>query len=144
MNAALKLAQLQHDNRLPPPVSEGDQAEAEWLERNAERLMDGNAVEWGYRKADKGTVTADEFAEAVQMHLVDRQKDGRDEKDAFARLVIANLTWGSRFDGRANAEYLMGSRTALKEIAKDLLKDHAQRAVELERQWQRDSEECGF
>lgn len=141
---ALSAAQFEYDNRLPPPVSESDLAETEWLSANAERLMDGNDVEWGYRKSDKGGVTADDFATAVQQHLVDRQMAGEDQRDAFARLVIANLTWGSRFDGRANAEYLMGDRAALKEIAMDLLRPHVERAVALDQQWQRESEECGF
>lgn len=140
---ALQIAQAEYDNRLPAPVNE-DLAENEWLEASAERLMDGHTVEWGYRKADKGQVTPDEFATAVQAHLVDRQIAGDYQRDAFARLVIANLVWGTRFDGRANAEYLMGSRTALKEIATDLLRPHAERAVELDQQWQRESEECGF
>ncbi|MDH0749491.1 hypothetical protein N5D61_24510 [Pseudomonas sp. GD03842] len=143
MNAFAK-AQFEFDNRLPPPVSEDDLAETEWLDANAERLMDGNAVEWGYRKSDKGSVTPAQFADAVQQHLVQRQIDGEDKRDAFAQLVIANLVWGSRFDGRANAEYLMGSRTALKQIAVELLLPHAERAVALDQQWQRESEECGF
>ena len=141
---ALAAAQTEYDNRLPPPVSEIDLAESEWLEANVSRLMDGSDVEWGFRKADKGRVTADDFATAVQAYLVDRQIAGEDQRDAFARLVIANLTWGSRFDGRANAEYLMGSRKALKEIATGLLAQHAARAVELDQQWQRDAGECGF
>lgn len=141
---AMQIAQAAFDGRLPPPVSETDLAKSEWIEANASRLMDGDTVEWGYRKSDKGRVTVDEFATAVQQHLVDRQIDGQDQRDAFARLVIANLTWGSRFDGRANAEYLIGSRTALKEIAVALLAPHAARAVELDQEWQRQAEECGF
>lgn len=144
MNTALKLCQEEFDGRLPPPVSENDLAESEWIEANAERLMDGNTVEWGYRKSDKGTVTPAQFADAVQQHLVQRQIDGEDKRDAFAQLVIANLVWGSRFDGRANAEYLIGSRTALKQIAVELLIPHAERAVALDQQWMRESEECGF
>jgi len=144
MQSAMQSAQARHDARLPPDVSDEDPAELEWAESNAERLMDGNDVEWGYRKADKGRATADEFASAVQMYLVDRQKDGEDQKDAFARLVIANATWGSRFDGRENALYLLGSRANLKNIAIDLLRPHAKRAVALDRQWQQESEECGF
>lgn len=141
---ALAAAQFEYDNRLPHPAGNTDLAEAEWIEAGAERLMDGNAVEWGYRKLDKGNVTPAQFADAVQQHLVQRQIDGEDKRDAFAQLVIANLVWGSRFDGRANAEYLMGNRQALKEIAEGLLRPHAERAVELEHEWQRQAEECGF
>lgn len=141
---ALAAAQFEYDNRLPHPVGNTELAEVEWIEAGAERLMDGNAVEWGYRKLDKGSVTPAQFAGAVQQHLVDRQIAGEDKRDAFAQLVIANLVWGSRFDGRANAEYLMGNRQALKEIAEGLLRPHAERAVELEHEWQRQAEECGF
>ena len=141
---ALATAQAEYDGRLPPPVSENDLAETEWLEANADRLISGEAVQWGVRKADKGSVTPAQFADAVQQHLVQRQIDGLDQRDAFAQLVIANLAWGSRFDGRANAEYLMGSRGALREIAKGLLRPHAEHAVALDQEWQRDARECGF
>lgn len=143
MNAALKLAQFEYDSRLPVEAVE-DPAIAEWIERNANRLMDGETVTWGYRKSDKGQVAADDFVMAVQEHLTSRQIDGEDKRDAFARLVIANSVWGHRFDGRDQAEYLMGSKSALKDISVSLLKDHAAKAVRLDTEYLRESEECGF
>lgn len=143
MNAVLKIAQSIHDHALPPEQDE-DAAVVEWIERNALRLMDGETVTWGYKKSDKGQVTADEFATAVQEHLVDRQKDGQDQRDAFARLVIANLVWGHRIDGRDQAQYLMGAKSALKDIAVSLIQPHAVKAVELDREWMVDAEEFGF
>lgn len=143
MNAALRIAQFEYDNRLPVDVDENPAITA-WIERNALRLMDGETVSWGYKKSDKGQVTADEFATAVQEVLTSRQIDGEDKRDAFARLVIANLVWGHRIDGREQAQYLMGSKSALKDIAVTLLMPHAPKAVELDAEWMRDSEECGF
>ncbi|MFK3971072.1 hypothetical protein ACI2KS_10135 [Pseudomonas sp. NPDC087358] len=143
MNAALQLAQFEYDNRLPVDLDENP-AITEWIEQNAQRLMDGETVTWGYKKSDKGQVTVDEFVTAVQEHLTSRQIDGQDNRDAFARLCIANLVWGHRFDGRDQAQYLMGSKSALKDIAVNLLLPHAARAVELNAEWQRQSEEVGF
>lgn len=142
MNAALKICQAEYDGRLPVVVDNGPLVE--WIEQNAQRLMDGETVSWGYKRSDKGQVTADEFATAVQDHLVDRQKEGEDQRDAFARLVISNLVWGHRYDSREQAQYLMGAKSALKDIAVKLLQPHAAKAVELDAEWQRDSEECGF
>lgn len=143
MNAALKIAQSIHDHALPPEHDE-DTAVVEWIERNALRLMDGETVTWGYKKSDKGQVSADEFATAVQEHLTSRQIDGEDKRDAFARLVIANLVWGHRIYGRDHAQYLMGPKSALKDIAVRLIHPHAAKAVELDREWMREVGECGF
>lgn len=142
MNALRKLQQRLDD--MLPPEDDEDPAVVEWIERNANRLMDCEPVTWGYKKSDKGQVTADEFVMAVQEHLVDRQKDGQDQRDAFARLVIANMVWGHRIDGRDQAQYLMGAKSALKDIAISLIKPHAAKAVELDREWMADAEEYGF
>lgn len=142
MNALRKLQQ-RLDDMLPPEDGE-DAAVVEWVERNANRLMDYEPVTWGYKKSEKGQVTADEFVMAVQEHLTSRQIDGEDKRDAFARLVIANLVWGHRIDGRDQAQYLMGAKSALKDIAISLIQPHAAKAVELDREWMADAEECGF
>ena len=142
MNALRKLQQ-RWDDMLPPEDDE-DPAVVEWIERNANRLMDCEPVTWGYKKSDKGQVSADEFVTAVQEHLTSRQIDGEDQRDAFARLVIANLVWGHRIDGRDQAQYLMGAKSALKDIAISLIQPHAATAVELDREWMVDAEECGF
>jgi len=142
MNAALQLAQSEYDNRLPDMVDDGPVVE--WIEQNANRLMDGETVTWGYKKSEKGKITADEFATAVQEHLTSRQIDGEDQRDAFARLVIANLVWGHRYEGRDQALYLMGSKTALKDIAVRMLQPHAAKAVELDAEYLQLTEECGF
>ena len=140
---ALRKLQQRWDDMLPPEDDE-DPAVVEWIERNANRLMDCEPVTWGYKKSDKGQVTADEFVMAVQEHLTSRQIDGEDKRDAFARLVIANLVWGHRIDGRDQARYLMGAKSALKDIAVSLIQPHAAKAVELDREWMADAEECGF
>lgn len=142
MNAALQLAQSEYDNRLPDMVDDGPVVE--WIEQNANRLMDGETVTWGYKKSDKGKITADEFFTALQDYLVDRQKAGEDQHDAFARLVATNLVWGHLIDGREQALYLMGSKSALKDIAVGMLQPHAAKAVELDAEYLRQSEECGF
>lgn len=142
MNALAK-AQFEYDNRLPVEPDENP-AITEWIEQNANRLMDGETVTWGYRKSDKGQIKSDEFYTALQEHLTSRQIDGEDQRDAFARLVVANLVWGHRMDGREQAQYLMGPKSALKDIAVSLLQPHAAKAVELDAEQMRLSGECGF
>ncbi|WP_205890736.1 hypothetical protein [Pseudomonas frederiksbergensis] len=62
--SALPKAQIQYDNLLPPPVSEDDLVEIQWLEANAENLMRGFVVSWGIR-TDRGEVTQAELYKAV-------------------------------------------------------------------------------
>ncbi|MNH32931.1 hypothetical protein D3C79_934060 [compost metagenome] len=80
----------------------------------------------------------------MQDHLNNRQIDGLDQKDAFGQLVMAGLGAGSKGFIMELCTYLVGGPKALKEIAADLLRPVAAKAVAAERERERDIQECGF
>ncbi|MDR7109225.1 hypothetical protein [Pseudomonas frederiksbergensis] len=141
--SALRKAQIQYDNLLPPPVSEDDLAEIQWLEANAENLIRGSVVSWGIR-ADRGEVSQADLYKAVQDHVNQRQIDGEDKKDALGQLVIAALGYSTSSLMMDMAIYLLGSKTALKDIALELLKPHAAKAVAFQEEQDRLEQRCGF
>ncbi|MFL1527878.1 hypothetical protein [Pseudomonas sp. O230] len=135
MNAALKICQLNYDAKLPPPVSEHDD-QRKWLESAAEQLVCGTDVTWKRRVGLVQKVTAAEFATHLQLHLNQRQIDGLDDRDSFAKLVISSAV-GSGSDCRTHAKYLLGSDRLierLEEIAADLLRPHAADAAAAHRE----------
>ncbi|QQX60910.1 hypothetical protein [Pseudomonas chlororaphis] len=141
---ALRKAQFEYDNRQPPPVSEENQAEAEWLETNAERLTLGYRIEWGYRTADRGEITQAHYWQALQELANQRQKDGEDQIDAFGQLLALAGNFGSSgrmFDLQV---YLLGSKTARKEVALELLRPHAAKAVALQAEQDELEREIGW
>ncbi|PIB39826.1 hypothetical protein AOA59_29600 [Pseudomonas sp. 2822-15] len=129
--SAQRKAQFEFDNRMPTPVSESP-AEAEWIDMNAERLMLGYRIEWGYNKADRGEVTQADYYRALQDHANQRQIDGEDKIDAFGQLLAAAGNFGSGGQMFDLSVYLLGSKTSRKEIAVGLLKPHAANAVALQ------------
>lgn len=131
MNAQSK-AQFEFDNRLPLPVNDENPAVAEWIETNAERLILGYRVEWGFHKADRGEVTQADYYRALQDHANQRQIDGEDQIDAFGQLLAAAGNFGSGGQMYDLSVYLLGSKTARKDIAVNLLRPHAARAVALQ------------
>ena len=142
--STLRNPQFEYDELLPPPVSEDDLAEVEWIDANAERLMLGYRIEWGFRKSDKGEVTQAMLAKAVQDHVNQRQIDGADKIDALGQLVIHAMGLGSAGLMLDLAIYLLGSKTALKHLAVDLLKPHAAIAVHLQEEHDELERRVGF
>lgn len=140
---ALRAAQFEYDNRMPPAVSDDEFAQAEWIERCSAELVSGYRVSWGYR-GERGEFTQADFARAVQDHLNNRQIDGLDQQDAFGKLVMAGLGTGSKGFIMELCTYLVGGPKALKEIAADLVRPVAAKAVAAERDRERDIQECGF
>ncbi|WP_430310615.1 hypothetical protein [Pseudomonas sp. PONIH3] len=140
---ALRAAQWQYDNQLPPAVSDEDAAQAEWIEDNARRLVLGYRVSWGYR-GERGEFTQADFARSVQDHLNNRQIDGLDQKYAFGQLVMAGLGTGSKGFIMELCTYLVGGPKALKEIAADLVRPVAAKALAAEQEREREIQECGF
>lgn len=140
---ALRAAQFEYDNRLPPAVSDDEADQAEWIETNAARLVLGYRIIWGYR-GERGEVTQADMARAVQDHLNNRQIEGLDTKDAFGQLVMAGTGTGSAGFILGLCTYLLGGPNALTEIAADLLRPHAASAVAAEQERERDEQECGF
>ncbi|MNV40975.1 hypothetical protein D3C71_1325960 [compost metagenome] len=135
MNAALKLSQAVYDAQLPPPVSESVMQQ-EWLEGAAEQLVCGTDVTWKRRFGPVQKVTSAQYAEHLQLYLNQRQIDGLDDRDSFAKLVLSTVV-GSGSDCRTHAKHLVGSERLierLEEIAADLLRPHAADAAAAQRE----------
>ncbi|WP_282395752.1 hypothetical protein [Pseudomonas sp. PS01298] len=139
MNAALNICQERFDAELPPEVSESDEV-ADWLEHSAERLVCGVDIKWKRRYGQPQVVTFDRFCTVLQGHLNQRQIDGLDQRDSFARLLLSAML-GSQSDARAHAADLLGQQRpieAVEKIAVALLRPYAEDAVAAEREERED------
>ena len=135
MNAALKICQERYDAQLPPEVSEAS-AEQEWLEHSAEQLVCGMDIKWKRRYGQPQVVTFDRFCTYLQGVLNQRQIDGLDDRDSFARLFLSSIL-GSQSDSRGHAADLIGQQhpiEAAEKIAMDLLRPYATDAAAAERE----------
>jgi hypothetical protein len=135
MNAALKICQERFDAHLPPEVSEAS-AEQEWLEHSAEQLVCGMDIKWKRRYGQPQVVTFDRFCTYLQGVLTQRQIDGLDQRDSFARLFLSSIL-GSQADSRGHAADLIGQPRpieAAEKVARDLLRPYAADAVAAERE----------
>lgn len=131
MNAAL-IAQLNYENRQPPPVSESprDEARAEWLYNAAEDLLRGCGVSFQRRMRSPQGVTAEQFALAVDEFVNNRLADNEVQTSALGWLVIAAER--GQTDQASTAELLGRSDHPLGklgEIAESLLKPLADAAL---------------
>lgn len=135
MNAALNICQERYDAQLPPEVSESDEV-TEWLEHSAEQLVCGMDIKWKRRFGQPRVVTFDRFCTVLQGHLNQRQIDGLDQRDSFARLLLSAML-GSQSDARSHAADLLGQQRpieAVEKIAIALLRPYAADAVAAERE----------
>lgn len=135
MNAALKICQERYDAQLPPEFSEAD-PEQGWLEHSAEQLVCGMDIKWKRRYGQPQVVTFDWFCTYLQDHLNQRQIDGLDERDSFARLFLSAIL-GSQADSRGHAADLIGHPRpieAAEKFAMNLLRPYAADAVAAERE----------
>ncbi|MDF9619527.1 hypothetical protein P5705_17920 [Pseudomonas entomophila] len=140
---ALRAAQFEYDNRMPAAVIDDDADQLEWVEKHAAQLVLGYRISWGYR-GERGEITQADFAQAVQDHLNNRQIDGLDTRDAFGQLVMAGMGTGSAGFIMELCTYLLGGTKVLKEIAADLVRPVAAKAVAAEQQRDQEVQECGF
>ncbi|UXV21026.1 hypothetical protein N4P55_06630 [Pseudomonas fluorescens] len=139
MNAALKICQERYDAQLPPEVSEAN-PELEWLEHSAEQLVCGMDIKWKRRHGQPQVVTFDRYCTVLQGHLNQRQIDGLDQRDSFARLLLSAML-GSQSDARSHAADLLGQQRpieAVEKIAVALLRPYAEDAVAAEREERED------
>ena len=135
MNAALKICQERYDAQLPPEVSEVSQ-EQEWLDHSAERLVRGMDIKWKRRHGQPQVVTFDRLCTYLQGILNQRQIDGLDQRDSFARLFLSSIL-GGQADSRGHAADLIGQPRpieAAEKVAIDLLRPYAADAVAAERE----------
>ena len=139
MNAALNICQERYDAQLPPEVSESDEV-TDWLEHSAERLLCGVDIKWKRRYGQPQVVTFDRFCTVLQGHLNQRQIDGLDQRDSFARLLLSAML-GSQSDARSHAADLLGQQRPIEtveKIAVALLRPYAEDAVAAEREERED------
>ena len=135
MNAALKICQERYDAQLPPEFSESDEV-TEWLEHSAEQLVSGMDIRWKRRFGQPQVVTFDRYCTYLQGVLNQRQIDGLDQRDSFARLFLSSIL-GSQADSRGHAADLIGEQRpieAAEKVAIDLLRPYAADAVAAERE----------
>ncbi|WP_449103775.1 hypothetical protein [Pseudomonas veronii] len=135
MNAALKICQERYDAQLPPETSEAD-LELEWLEHSAEQLVCGMDITWKRRYGRPQVVTFNRYCTYLQGILNNRQIDGLDERDSFARLFLSAIL-GSQADSRGHAADLISQQhpiAAAEKVAMDLLRPYAADAVAAERE----------
>lgn len=91
MNAAL-IAQLNYENRLPPPVSESprDEARAEWIYNAAEQLVKfGSDILFQRRMRKSQGVTMQQFALAVDEHVNNRLAGCEINSSALGWLLVS-------------------------------------------------------
>lgn len=123
--SALRKAQFEHDEQLPPPVSETAQevVREEWLHNAVEQLLLGCDVKFQRRMRKAQGVTVAELEAAVGEHAKDRLAVGEVVMPSLGRLLIENS--GGRIGKAATAELLGSSnhpQGKLGEIAERLLR----------------------
>lgn len=129
MNAAMKLCQLEYDNRLP---AESDaSAEQAWIENGVEQLMLGADVTFKRRLHAPQGVTQEQFAIAVDEFVMDRLSEPGISNSVLGRLVLAAHGKASADAASAANEALSSPdpKAALRQIAVRLLAPLARAGV---------------
>ena len=118
---ALHAAQLNHDNRLPAPVSETplETAECAWVDNAVEALLDRQDVMFQRRFRKAQGVTHLDFAEAIDHFITDGGMDASAGPAALGLLVLAGRS-GVPSDVRAASAHVI-PEAKLREIARELL-----------------------
>lgn len=129
MNAALRLAQLEYDHRLP--VDLDDSAEREWIDNATEQLMLGADVEFKRRLHSRQGVTYEQFAVAVDEFVMGQLAGSDVSNSVLGRLVLSAKRKASSDACSAAKEALKSPDPdeALREIAVKLLKPLAKDAL---------------
>lgn len=129
---ALRAAQWQYDNQLPPAVSEStaEEAEARWIDDGIAELMARRDVVFQRNFRQRG-VTYERFAEAVDEFVMGQLGLSNISKSVLGRLVLA-----ARFkitgDAAAAADEIMcvsNPEAMLQQIARTLLTPFAKEGV---------------
>ncbi|WP_439851125.1 hypothetical protein ACTACG_07205 [Pseudomonas syringae] len=90
MNAALQLAQLEYDNRLP--VEQDDSEVTQWLENNVDQLMRGGDVTFKRRLCSPQGVKFTDFMVAVDEYALERMNAPFATNHALGTLVFGAIT----------------------------------------------------
>ncbi|MEG5263267.1 hypothetical protein TRP66_03060 [Pseudomonas sp. JDS28PS106] len=123
MNAALRIAQFEYDNRLPVDLC--DAAELQWIENGVYTLVELRTdVSFKRRLHPKQGVTFEQFAVAVDEYLMEQLGGSGVSASALGRLVLA-AKFGSPAEAASTADEALNSpdpSEALRQIAVRLLK----------------------
>ncbi len=128
MNTALKLCQEEFDSRLPPPVSENETPEIEWIENGVEQLVDfQSSVQFQRLLHPKQGVTFKRFAEEVEQFAI---ASSCKSTSAIGEMIIGALC-NSRIsrDGASDLMDVPDPKEKLREIARSLLAPLAKDAL---------------
>ncbi|CAB5644208.1 hypothetical protein [Pseudomonas asiatica] len=129
---ALRAAQFEYDNRMPPEVSETPQERAEryWIEEGIDQLMRGSDYLFQRRMRPQQGVTYERFALAVDEFAMDQLAQSR-SNSALGHLVLdGHRRNGS--DAQTSTHKLLSvadTDAALRQIAAELLAPFAEQGV---------------
>jgi hypothetical protein len=123
MNAALRIAQYEYDNRLPVDLC--DAAEQQWIENGVYTLIELRSdVSFKRRLHPKQGVTFEQFAQAVDEYVMQQLSGSGISASVLGRLIMA-AKFGSPSEVATAADEALNSPDpdeALRQIAVRLLK----------------------
>ncbi|MNM40732.1 hypothetical protein D3C81_515350 [compost metagenome] len=128
---ALRAAQFEYDNRLPPAVSDESEAERLWIDDGIAELMARRDVVFQRRMRPKQGVTYERFAQAVDEFVMGQLGLNGISNSVLGRLVLAARSKVTS-DAKAAADEIMSvasPEAALEEIARQLLTPFAKEGV---------------
>ncbi|WP_347784067.1 hypothetical protein [Pseudomonas kurunegalensis] len=128
---ALRAAQFEYDNRMPPSVSEVADAESTWIDDGIAELMARRDVVFQRRMRPKQGVTYERFAQAVDEFVMGQLGLSGISNSVLGRLVLSARCKVTS-DAAAAADEIMSvasPEAALQEIARQLLTPFAKEAV---------------
>lgn len=120
---ALRAAQFEYDNRMPPAVSDAADAESTWIDDGIAELMARRDVVFQRRMRPKKGVTFERFAQAVDEFVMGQLGLSDISNSVLGRLVLAAHCKVTS-DAAAAAEEIMSvanPESVLQEIARTLL-----------------------
>ncbi|WP_019097759.1 hypothetical protein [Pseudomonas putida] len=129
---ALRAAQFEYDNRMPPAVSESsvEEAEARWIDDGIAELMARRDFVFQRNFRQRG-VTYDRFAQAVDEFVMGQLGQSDISNSVLGRLVLA-ARCKVISDAAAAADEILSvanPESALEEIARQLLTPFAKEGV---------------
>lgn len=128
---ALRAAQFEYDNRMPPAVSEVADAESTWIDDGIAELIARRDVVFQRRMRPKQGVTYERFAQAVDEFVMGQLGQSDISNSVLGRLVLAARCKVTS-DAAAAADEIMSvasPEAALQEIARQLLAPFAKEGV---------------
>lgn len=128
---ALRAAQFEYDNRMPPAVSDAADAESTWIDDGIAELMARRDVVFQRRMGPKQGVTFERFAQAVDEFVMGQLGLSDISNSVLGRLVLAARCKVAS-DAAAAAEEIMSvanPESVLQEIARTLLTPFAAEGV---------------